>query len=47
VANREALVKGEVEDCVDLTIKRLKEALGGQDWLGGGPSTVLLMIKKT
>jgi trans-aconitate 3-methyltransferase len=45
-ANREALVKGEVEDCVDLTIKRLKEALGGQDWLEGGPSTVLLMIKK-
>jgi trans-aconitate 3-methyltransferase len=46
-ANREALEKGEVEDCVDLTIKRLKEVLGGQDWLEGGPSTVLLMIKKT
>lgn len=45
-AHKEQLEKGEVEDCVDVTIRKLKEALGGQDWMEGGPSTVLLMIKK-
>lgn len=45
-AHKEQLEKGEVEDCVDSTIRRLKEALDGQDWMEGGPSTALLMMKK-
>ena len=45
-AHKEQLDKGEVEDCVDLTVRRLREALDGQDWMEGGPSTVLLLIKK-
>lgn len=45
-AHREGLGNGEIEDCVDLTVRRLKEALGDQDWFEGGPSMVLLMIKK-
>ena len=45
-ANREALARGEVEDCVDVTVRRLREALDGPEWMDGGPSTTLLMIKK-
>ena len=45
-ANAEAVARGEVEDCVEQTVRRLREVLGGQEWLEGGPSTVLLMIKK-
>jgi SAM-dependent methyltransferase len=45
-AHKDQIERGEVEDCIDCTVRRLKEALDGQDWMEGGPSTVLLIIKK-
>jgi SAM-dependent methyltransferase len=45
-AHKEQLERGEVDDCVDVTVRRLRDALGGQNWMEGGPSVVLLMIKK-
>lgn len=47
-ANKEAVKKGEIEDCVDLTVKDLKAVL--KDRSGGtfvhAPSCTLLMMKR-
>ena len=37
---------GEVEDCVDMTIRKMREAMGGRDWIDGGSGTVVLLFKK-
>ena len=44
--NRENLENGVVEDCVAMTVRRLKEAMSGRDWIDGGSATALLIFKK-
>lgn len=45
-AHKEQMEKGEVEDCLDRMARVVKEAMGGRDWIDGGTSLVLLVIKK-
>ncbi|KAF2498570.1 S-adenosyl-L-methionine-dependent methyltransferase [Lophium mytilinum] len=45
-AHKEQMEKGEVEDCLDRMARVIKEAMGGRDWIDGGTSLVLLVIKK-
>ena len=45
--NKEALEKGEMEDCVDRLVKDLREVLGqDKEVVDGGMSTSLVMLKK-
>ena len=37
---------GTEHDCVNVAVRKLKEAMGGRDWLEGGSALVLLMFKK-
>jgi len=51
-AHKDQLEKGEVEDCADMIVRRVRETMEevpegkGRDWLEGGSSTVILIIKK-
>ena len=37
---------GTEEDVIAVTVKELRQALGGQEWFGGGTATGLLMFKR-